>query len=421
MKKTVGLVISIICLVLVASLGYKFIYKISPREFITKDTRIIYANEGINNKNFSQLLPFLENEEQKKSFEKNVKKLKYISKVYVFSDKEFYEFGKKNAVVVVDPGFFYPLYLTKINEYFEPVKDGVFKMLPETRDKYFSEVKEDIFLLPYRGLFILAVRPGFLKEFSENPKKYMYDKDIENYLDENRDNLLGTLVYSNKGIDFYGIDYFTITGTVKNNLLDIEQRVVLNKETAKKYQSTKSERELVKYLDKGDIYIAPDDFSKVDNLLFNPYIIGQNVDKNTFVNIWKGIFDIDIEEMLQEIDGEVLIRNSQDGISGMFKMKKDFPETRKFLNILNSQNGLFSLKKEIEIKDNNILVVGENNFEEKVKNYNLPKGTFLFGDLDLSRILRVPDLDVKVLGYDNEIKVDVEMSAKTLKEIERRY
>ena len=34
-------------------LGYKVVYKASPRDFITKDTRIIYANEGINTKNFN--------------------------------------------------------------------------------------------------------------------------------------------------------------------------------------------------------------------------------------------------------------------------------------------------------------------------------------------------------------------------------
>lgn len=26
--------------------GYRFLYKVSPREFITEDTKIIYANEG---------------------------------------------------------------------------------------------------------------------------------------------------------------------------------------------------------------------------------------------------------------------------------------------------------------------------------------------------------------------------------------
>ena len=29
--------------------GYRFLYKVSPREFITEDTKIIYANEGIAN------------------------------------------------------------------------------------------------------------------------------------------------------------------------------------------------------------------------------------------------------------------------------------------------------------------------------------------------------------------------------------
>ena len=32
--------------------GYRFGYKVSPRDFIAEDTKIIYANEGISDKNF---------------------------------------------------------------------------------------------------------------------------------------------------------------------------------------------------------------------------------------------------------------------------------------------------------------------------------------------------------------------------------
>lgn len=421
MRKIVGVITTIISLILVVLLGYKFVYKVSPREFITKDTRIIYANEGVNNKNFLQLLPFIGEKKDLKSFEKNIKKIKKISKIYLFSNKEFYEVGKRNVVVVIDPGYAYPIYLTKINNYFELVRDNIFRMKTEARENLLGDVKDDVYMLPYRGIFIFSLKSGLLKEFVENEKKYMYDKEIENYLDENRDNLLGTVIYNNKGVDFYGIDFLTITGTVKNDLLNIEQRLILDKETAEKYKSEKNERKLANYLEKGDIYIAPNDFSKLENLLFNPYITGQRVDKNTFLNIWKGIFDVDIEDILKEIDGEVLIRNNSKGISGMFRMKNEFPETRKLLNILNGENGILGLKKQIEVQDENIIIVGENNFVEKVKTYSLPKGTFLFGDVDISEILRVPDLEVKILGQNNEIKVDVEMSAETLREIERRY
>ena len=58
MKKLVGLIV-FIAIILGGILGYKVVYKASPRDFITKETRIIYENEGINTKNFTQLLSLL--------------------------------------------------------------------------------------------------------------------------------------------------------------------------------------------------------------------------------------------------------------------------------------------------------------------------------------------------------------------------
>ena len=39
--------------------GYRFGYKVSPRDFIAEDTKIIYANEGISDKNFKGITPLI--------------------------------------------------------------------------------------------------------------------------------------------------------------------------------------------------------------------------------------------------------------------------------------------------------------------------------------------------------------------------
>ena len=64
MKKLVGGVV-FIAIILGGILGYKVVYKASPRDFITKETRIIYANEGVNTKNFTPLLPLLAYKKEK--------------------------------------------------------------------------------------------------------------------------------------------------------------------------------------------------------------------------------------------------------------------------------------------------------------------------------------------------------------------
>ena len=61
--------------------GYRFGYKVSPREFITEDTKIIYANEGIADKDFKEIMPLMQLE--KKQIMKNLKKLKNIFQKYM--------------------------------------------------------------------------------------------------------------------------------------------------------------------------------------------------------------------------------------------------------------------------------------------------------------------------------------------------
>lgn len=418
MKKILGVVI-VVAVILIGLLGYKFAYKASPRDFITKDTKLIYANEGLATKDFKQLSQFIEDEAKKKEFEENLKKIKYVSKLYVFSDRELYQINDKNVVIVVDSGYAYPFYMTQISKYFDPFKDGIFVMKKNIEEKYSDQIN-DVYMYPYRGLFILSMKPKNIKEFIDKKNDYLYDKEIEGYIDDHRDNLLGVLLYNNSDETFYGIQYLTITGTVNKDKLELQQRFVLDNKAANKYKSTIENRELAKYIENNDVYLSPDDFSKMDNLIFNPYVIGQGFDKGSILRLWRGIFNIDLTEMLREIDGEAIIRNTQYGVSGIIKMKKDHPETDSFLELLKAQSGLLNLGKELNFKDN-MLIIGEDTFKEQAKMYNIPKGTFLFGDMDIAPILQLPDLRVKILGKGNEIKVDVEMSAATIKEIERRY
>ena len=86
--------------------GYRFGYKVSPREFITEDTKIIYANEGIADKDFKEIMPLMDAAGKETDYEKFEETKKYISKVYAFSDSDFYNRELKTAVVV-DTGYWY--------------------------------------------------------------------------------------------------------------------------------------------------------------------------------------------------------------------------------------------------------------------------------------------------------------------------
>ena len=126
MKKLVGVIISIFVILAVLLLGYKFVYKISPRLFINKDTKLIYANEGITTKDFKELSQFIANKEKRKKFEKNIKPLnKYITKIYAFSDDDIQRLKENDIVFVIDPGYFYPFALKELDKYYESYRDGI--------------------------------------------------------------------------------------------------------------------------------------------------------------------------------------------------------------------------------------------------------------------------------------------------------
>lgn len=418
-----GVIVGIITIILITSLGYKFIYKISPREFITEKTRFIYANEGLNEKEVEKLLPLIP-EEQREELEKSIKNMEYISKIYIFSNKEFYEISENNLVCVVDTGFLYPLALFELKKYFSYQRNGIYKMNEAAKEKYIGEFKEDLYLTHHRGVFIISINPVELQEFVKSQKEYIFDKEIENYIDENRDDLFGTFIYNNKGNDFYGIEYVKGTGTLNGEKVTFKQEIVLNNEESKKFKPYQKEKKLAEYIEKNDVYLSLNDFSRIEDIIFSTSIFGIKMDSKSFINICKGMFDIDLNKVLKEIDGEAIIRLENSNVSALVKMKDNFSESKKLLSFENNQNNLLNFKLSANIKEKNIIVIGKDEFNKQIKTYNLPKGTFLFADIKLENRNYIPKMELDVLGIKNKIDVKIETTVDELKKLEkygRRY
>lgn len=140
--------------------GYRFLYKVSPREFITEDTKIIYANEGIADKDFREIMPLINAVGKDTDYGKFEETKKYISKVYAFSDSDFYNREIKTAVVV-DTGYWYFFILKDSMKYFD--KDGEFYRL---KSKYMKKygLEKEIYMLFHRGLIIFSENKSVLKK-----------------------------------------------------------------------------------------------------------------------------------------------------------------------------------------------------------------------------------------------------------------
>lgn len=416
MRKIIGFIV-VILIIVGGILGYKVVYKVSPRDFITKETRVIYANEGINTKDFNQFLPFLDPDVREK-FRTEIKNLKYISNIYFYSDKEFYEINDKNITMVLDPGLWYFLALKEIGKKFD-FKDGVYILKNEIKEKYKDKIgSQDIFMKPYRGVFILSLNEKNIKDLIEKDGKYFYNKEIENTLDLTRDNLIGTLIYNNQGNEFYGIQLLTVTGKIEDERLKGEIKLIFDEQSSKKYATTSREKELAKYVNRNDLYLSVDDFSIFEEFIFNPYIFGDGLDKQTMIAIWQGFFGVNISDMLKEVDGEAVFKYEDSSI--MFKMKPDFSETKKFLELLNQNNSVLAIDGNISV-EGNIIKVGRDEFKENPHPYIIPKDSFIFGEFDFTPIISTEDLKINVNGKDREIELKVDMSIRAVQEFTKGY
>lgn len=416
MKKIIGF-IAVVVLILGIFLGYKVVYKASPRDFITKDTRIIYANEGINTKNFTPLLSLIEDEEEKKELSSEMENLKYISKFYIFSDKEFYDISEKTFTGVVDTGYWYFLILKNLGKYFE-LKDDIYVLKNEYKEKYLGNVQGDLYLKNYKGLFIFSFGEKNLKDFIAKDGKYLYNKEIEDAIDIKRDNLLGTFIYNNSGTDFYGVNLIINSSTIENNKMISESEIIIDDKESEIFKNSKGNRELIKYLDKNDIYVSVDDFSKLDRVIFNPLVIGADMDSKAIFSLWKNILGIDIEEILKEIDGEALYKLDEQ--SFMVKIKDEAPEIRRVLTMLTNENTSFYLGNKFEEKDG-IIKIGESNFEENKNSFNISKDTFIYGEIDSPKVMGFEGIEAKIQGENKKVNMKVTIPVEVLKEITREY
>ena len=416
MKKIIGF-IAVVVLILGIFLGYKVVYKASPRDFITKDTRIIYANEGINTKNFTPLLSLIEDEEEKKELSSEMENLKYISKFYIFSDKEFYDISEKTFTGVVDTGYWYFLILKNLGKYFE-LKDDIYVLKNEHKEKYLGNVQGDLYLKNYKGLFIFSFGEKNLKDFIAKDGKYLYNKEIEDAIDIKRDNLLGTFIYNNSGTDFYGVNLIINSSTIENNKMISESEIIIDDKESEIFKNSKGNRELIKYLDKNDIYVSVDDFSKLDRVIFYPLVIGADMDSKAIFSLWKNILGIDIEEILKEIDGEVLYKLDEQ--SFMVKIKDEAPEIRRVLTMLTNENTSFYLGNKFEEKDG-IIRIGESNFEENKNSFNISKDTFIYGEIDSPKVMGFEGIEAKIQGENKKVNMKVTIPVEVLKEITREY
>lgn len=418
MKRILGVIIAVLVLVVGALVGYKFVYKLSPRDFITDDTKFVYALENISSKDIDKYEALVADDEVREVYEKYAKDFrKYISSIYMVMDKEITDMDmmqKLPGVFIADPGYAYIFAGSELEKKYEKLDNGIYVVKLTS-----GETVKNFYIKPYRGLLIISTDVEAIDPFIATHKDHAYRKNIENALDENRDSLMGVAVYESPLTDDFGIKYVVYTGNIEDDMVTTDYTLYLNDKTKEMVKNTHDKRDLAKYVKKDDLYIAVDDASKLEPLIFNPYVIGANVDREGIISFWKTVFGIDIRAMLKEIDGEAVFTLT-DGpdFGGMIKLKKDSTIIR---NMIGAIEQIIGAGEIAEIK-NDTLLFGNMNPQEAEHKYNIPKGTFMFLEADIPYQEVDKDGKVNVLGQDGVIKVDIvlpeEIVRKVIKEMQ---
>lgn len=413
MKKIYGLVV-VLVIVIGAFLGYNFVYKVSPRDFISQDTIMIYALEQkMPDKERKELIDVLKdiginyNDEEIKTVEK------YISKFYMISDGNILT-GNINTVAIIDTGLWYPLAVKESSKYFD--REGeYYKLKPKYRDEIKDVAKEtllveeknlEVYAVFHRGQIILSENQASLKKFIAKEKSY--NSRIESILDANKNNPYGVLVYNNAKYKDIGIEAASFTYSVGKDVWKANVKIYGTEEMFSMFKEQPKERKLLKYLNNNQLYMSMSDFSKAERLLFNPYVLGTN--KETVAMMWQGMFGMSPEDMLKDIDGEIIVDNISR--SGMIPFKNP-QNASKIAEILGRFGG------EVSLKDANTIIYGKNVFAENKAPISVEEKQFLAADIDFYEISRVPEAEgikAKVNGTGNEINIDLFITYDRIKE-----
>lgn len=413
MKKLYGLIVLLI-IVAGAFLGYNFVYKISPRDFISQDTIMIYAlEEKMSESEKKELDEILKDIGVDYNTDKIEAAQEYISKFYIVSDGNILT-GNIDTAAIVDTGLWYPLAIKESSKYFD--KDGEFyKLKPEYTKELAELIKElalaqeknlEIFAAFYKGQIVLSENKIFLKKFIEKEKSY--NSKIDEILNANKDNPYGVLVYNNAKHRDIGIEAASITYSMGKDVWEINSKLYGTDEMFSMFQEQLGERKFLKYLNRNQIYLSMTDFSKAEDLIFNPYVLGAN--KQAITMIWQGMFGISPEEILKDVDGEMIFDSINQSAIIPFKN----PQTAsKIAKIIEQFGG------EVSLKDANTMIYGKNVFNENKNPYSMGAKQFLAADIDFYEFAKLPEtqgIKVKVNGTGNEIDIDLFITYDRIKE-----
>ncbi len=366
MKKLAAIVLSLAAVAAAVILSFEFFYKFSPNEFITDRTTFIYSNKNLNEEKIEKFEKIFEinNTEEKNILEK-------VDSIYILSQSKLYNENVK-MVGVVDTGFYYPLMLMKLKEYFNYRSDYFYELKDDMKKEIGLSKDDDIYLKPYRGLFFIGTDTESVNRIIHGDGKKSLN--VVEILNARADSDLGTLVFNQERERILGIDRVVISGNIEDNVITLDGSVYGDNNFIKDLSMQPAVRRMNKYITDNRIYFSTSNIRMMDTFILRAISSKEKTAKP--IKLMQELFAKGSAEIFSQLNGEMVM----DLENGNYLLGlKNSENTEKYVEYFKNDDDI-NIEKDRE--GNIYICIGDDTFVPVKKIKEITPNQFFSGKVD---------------------------------------
>ena len=366
MRRLVKALLSVIIIAVFGVLIFKYLYKLTPDDFITDRTTFIYINKNINREKLRKIEETFGTE---KIAEKDI--VEKIKNICLLSQSKIYS-SRFDIVGIVDMGAYHPFMLIKLKKYFDFREDYFYELKDEYKDEIGISYKEEIFLKPHRGLFFIGGDTEKIDEiiFNKNKKSLKAIK----ILNEKAESGLGALMLNQERERLFGIDRIIVSGDTRGNKVFLDGCIYGDNEIIKDLNVQPKRRRMNKYIANNRLYISTANLKKMDTFILRA--LSYKAKSSHKTNLIQELFAKGFADMISELNGEMVI----DLENGNYLLGlKSSQNAEMFVEYLKNDE---NINIEKDIKGNIYICIGKDTFVPVENPKVVEDNQFLTGELD---------------------------------------
>lgn len=381
-KKLAGIIAVFVVIIVVANLYYSKIYKLSVENLVKQDTQLLYINDNLKSKNYSQyredVVKIVEKLTKKdidiEELKKSEKYLKYIKSIFGTVEIGAGLAVTPNVCIGVDVGYLYYFGLLKIEDYF--YRDGEFYIPKDEIIK--SDLPYKIYMKPYKGVFLFSNSKEMLAKVV-GTESYPLETQEKEELKNSKN--LGKFIFLNSNELIRGIKCVAVNLELAKEII-VTSKIVPDDVYQGYLKENLDNRKLDKKLQDGQVYIALKNPKEFIEKLQEDGIVNRN-----FVMLIEGLNGVKFEDLLLELTGEAILDYTREVVVLALKEEhKNWEKIDRKGKMI--EENIFYFPKKIELKDGEIKV---------------PKDTFVFGGFETEKYYK--NLKIEFLGKNRTIEM----------------